>query len=109
MQTLTHSANLLEGGTSQKVVLSAASAQSTVLRVPGATLNPNLPPPTPGQYVLVTGDVLWFGRQGVNPVAVADIDQVFLANNTYRISVVDGNKIAAIAAGAGNLYITPLG
>jgi len=108
MFTVSYSVNLLEGNTSQRVTLSAVSAQSTQFLVPGAAANPDLPPPTPGQYVLITGDVAFWARQGANPTAVVDVDQYFPANNSYRVSVANGNRIAAVAAGAGNLYITPL-
>lgn len=79
------------GGLSQKVVLSAASAQSTVLA---------------GSAAVITPDVACFVRMGVNPVALPDVDRYLAAGIAHRITISPGYKLALIAAGAGNAYIT---
>lgn len=79
------------GGRSEKVVLSAASAQSAVLL---------------GSAVVVTPDVNCFIRMDVNPVALPDVDRLLVANVAHRVTVSPGMKLALIAAGAGNAYIT---
>lgn len=85
-----------QGNRSQKVAISTVSAQSTAMTTPS---------------VLCTPDATCFVRQGANPTALATgVDQILLANNTYRLMVVVGNKLAFItAAGTGNVYITPEG
>lgn len=92
MHTFSISLTANAGGLSQKVVLSAASAQSAVIA---------------GSAAVITPDVNCFMRMGVNPAAVVDVDQLLLANNTYRVTVSPGQKLAFIAAGAGNCWITP--
>lgn len=91
MHTLNISLTADVGGLSQKVVLSAASAQSTVLA---------------GSTVVVTPDVNCFMRMGVNPAAVVDVDRILIANTAHRVTISPGQKLAFIAAGAGNAYIT---
>lgn len=101
--------NLQLLNTSQKIILSAASAQSSALNIAGYTPNPNFPNP-PDQYIMMTADVPFWARQVPNAggTAVADgTDQYFPANTPIRVQVIHGNRIAAIAAGAGNLYLTP--
>ena len=80
------------GGLSQKVTLSAASAQSAALTSP---------------YVVLSLDVPAWVRRGANPTAVADGTDMYLPAGIYRLAVVTGQKLAIIAAGAGNAYITP--
>jgi hypothetical protein len=79
-------------GTAQKVVLSTSSAQSAAL---GAATS----------IVIVCADVDCWILTGANPTA--------LLTSTYcpakvpqRFGVAPGSKIAGIAGGAGNLYIT---
>ena len=83
---------------SQKVVLSAASAQSVVYDATNCLSN----------KVLLTSDVPCWIMSGVNPTAVADGTCLYLAANVmYRILLAPGFKLALIAGGAGNAYITP--
>lgn len=91
MHTLNISFTADAGGLSQKVVLSAASAQSAVLT---------------GSAVVVTPDVNCFIRMGANPVALPDVDRMLVAGVAHRVTVSPGCKLALIAAGAGNAYIT---
>jgi hypothetical protein len=89
-----------EGGASQKVAVSAASAQSAAITIS----------PTGNQDVMVTPDIDVFVRQGSSPIAVADgTDILLLAGNSYRLSgIVNGNKLAFITGGgAGFVYISP--
>jgi hypothetical protein len=109
MQVVVTDFNLRDSANSQKIILSAANAQSTVLNTPNAA-NYSASIPVPGQDVLLTADVPCWIVQGVNPVAVADgTFQYIPANTLFRTNVSNGNRIGAIAGGAGNLYITPLG
>ena len=104
MVVFEHSLNILTGGQSSKVAISTTSAPSAAFGVATDAV--------PAQYVLVTPDINCFVRQGPGtPVAVADgTDQILLANNTYRVYVNSGNKLAFIlAAGTGNVYLTPGG
>jgi hypothetical protein len=82
------------GATSQKVAMTTASAQSTAIA---------------GTVALVTPDATCFVRQGAAPTANSDgTDMLLLANNTYRVLLTSGNKLAFIvASGTGNVYITP--
>ena len=82
------------GGQSQKVSLTTTSAQSTALQC---------------KTVVLCSDVDCFIRQGSSPTALADgTDQFLPAYNMVRFfNYHPGNKIAAIAASSGNLYITP--
>jgi hypothetical protein len=92
----------LSGGQSIKVVLSVASAQGPVITRP--TDHPKGVP----IKCLMTADVACWFRKGTNPTALADgTDQYVPANATIRIELMEGERIAAIAAGAGNLYFTP--
>jgi hypothetical protein len=87
---------ILAGGQSQKVVTSTTSAQSTAL--------------TGVSQVTIVCDTNTFVRMGLNPTAVSDgTDQLLLANQQYRIiPIISGYKLAFIlAAGTGNVYITP--
>jgi hypothetical protein len=90
----------LTGGQSTKVALSTVSAQTAAVSaaVKGVPVR-----------CLVTLDATGFVRKGTNPTAVADgTDQILLANNTYRVELMDGEKLAVVlAAGTGNLYFTP--
>lgn len=85
------------GGKSQKIAISATSAQTNT--IPGSVS---------GGTVLVTPDVACFYRGGVNPTAVNDgSDQYLAAGNTYRIQVPPGWKLAFMAlTGSGNVYVT---
>jgi acetyl-CoA acetyltransferase len=91
------------GGTSQKLAISSTSAQSAAAAA-AATENKG----APIKY-LVTPDVNCFVRKAANPTAVSDgTDQLLLANNTYRVELMDGEKLAFITtAASGSVYITP--
>lgn len=99
------SIELTAGGTSQKLAISGASAQSAAAAVTSAESKG-----APVKY-LVTPDTTCFVRKGSNPTAVADgTDQILLANNTYRVELMDGEKMAFITGGGGGfVYITPRG
>lgn len=90
----------LSGGLSSKVALSTTSAQSpaAAATVKGVPVK-----------CLVTLDATGFVRKGTNPTAVSDgTDQILLANNTYRVELMDGEKLAVVlATGTGNMYFTP--
>jgi hypothetical protein len=93
---------VLSGGQSSKVTLSVASAQGPVITRPT-----DVPKGVPIKC-LMTGDVPFWMRKGTNPTAVADgTDQYVPANTPIRVELMEGERIAAIAAGAGNLYFTP--
>lgn len=96
------SVEVLSGGQSTKVALSTAAAQGPVVTAPTQSK---------GQPVkcLVTLDSNGFIRKGTNPTAVADgTDQILLANNTYRIELMDGERVSVVlASGTGNMYFTP--
>lgn len=84
----------LHPGTSQKVSVGAASAQSTAL-------SEN----TSVAYVFSTVDC--FIKLGANPTAVADTSMFIPAGILVPIGVSDGPKIAVIRkATSGDLYIT---
>lgn len=82
------------GGQSQKVSVSATSAQSTALTC---------------KSVVLCSDVDCFIRQGANPTALATgVDQFLPAYTMVRyFNFQPGSKIAVIASTTGNLYITP--
>lgn len=89
------------GGKSQKVAVSATSAQSAVIVAPAS-----IPTGVPVPMVLI-GDVAFFVRYDANPTAVADgTDQYWPANTPLRTQVLPGGKFGLIAGGAGNVYIT---
>lgn len=83
------------GGTSAKLAISGASAQSAAVALNATAL-------------IVTPDTTCFFRMGANPTALADgTDQILVANQQYRIGVTPGLKLAFITSGsAGNVYIT---
>jgi hypothetical protein len=92
MHTLSISLTANAGGLSTKLAISAVSAQSIACT---------------GSSVVLTPDTTCFFRMGANPTALADgTDQILLANNTYRVTVSPGQKLAFIAGAAGNVYIT---
>ena len=93
------SLTVTEGGTSQLLVLAAA------------TNNAGMNAMTEGGYVVVTVDSVTFVRKGTAPVAVnTGVDQVLLATNAYRIGpLLAGEKLAFISTTGGNVYITPQG
>lgn len=101
MVVFEHSLNILSGGQSSVVAASTSSAQSATFTFPGVTSG----------YVVITPLVNCFVRQGENPTALADgTDQLLLANNSYRVFVNSGNKLAFITpSGTGNVYLTPGG
>ena len=88
------SGQIYPGGQSQKVTLSTTSAQSTALTC---------------KSLVLCADVACFIRRGSNPTALADgTDQYVPANAMLRfVGFQPNQKIAGIAASAGNLYITP--
>ena len=93
MHTLSLSMTANAGGTSSKIAISTVSAQSAVFT---------------GSAVVVTPTIDCFYRMGSNPTAVSDgTDQILLANNTYRISISPGLKLAFITLSSGSVYITP--
>lgn len=97
LPTQEHSIPILEGGQSQKISVTAASAQSAAISV---------------DSVNIYADVDCFVRQGANPTALADgTDQIIPAGVMLRgVKVVPGNKLAFIAVGtSGNVYLTPGG
>lgn len=91
-----YSMKAMSGGSSSKLAVSAASAQSLALG---------------DAYVVVaTPTVDVFFRRGVNPVALADgTDQLLLAGSAYRLTGFSGlDKLAFITSGAaGFVYLTP--
>jgi hypothetical protein len=91
------------GGTSQKLAISGTSAQSNAA-ASASTESKGVP-----IKYLVTPDATCFVRKGSNPTALADgTDQILLANNTYRVELMDGEKLAFITSGAaGFVYLTP--
>jgi len=91
--------DLNTGGASTEVVLSAASAQGPVV-----TLPTNHPPGVPVKCWITTDVVCWI-RKGSNPVAVSGTDQK-LAVGSWRVELLVGERIAAIAGGAGTLNFT---
>lgn len=97
------SLELNAGGTSQKVAMSTTSAQSAA-----AALATNEPKGAPLKYV-ITPDAACFIRKGANPTALSDGTDLYLvANQSYRVELMDGEKMAFIvASGTGNVYITP--
>jgi hypothetical protein len=81
------------GGASQSVSISATSAQSAVIDADNAT---------------VYSTVDCFVRAGANPTALANgTDQFIPGGSLFRIRFASGQKLAFIAAEAGNVYITP--
>lgn len=89
------SCQILSGGQSSKLAVTAASIQSAALI---------------SSSYLVTPSVNMFVRTGLNPVAVADgTDQYLVAGSTYRIVPLrPGDKLAFIAEStAGNVFLTP--
>jgi hypothetical protein len=102
MNVVEISIGLTAGGTSQKVAISTSSAQSAAAAA-AATESKAVP-----LKYLITPDVACFVRKGADPTAVADTDQYLIANQTYRVELMDGEKMAFItASGSGNVYITP--
>jgi hypothetical protein len=97
------SIEITTGGTSQKVAISGTSAQSAA-----AAASSTESKGVPIRYLL-TADVNCFVRKGSNPTAVSDgTDQILIANQTYRVELMDGEKLAFITtAASGNAYLTP--
>lgn len=97
------SLELNTGATSQKVAMSTTSAQSAAA-ASTATESKGMPL----KYV-ITPDANCFVRKGANPTALSDgTDQYLVANQSYRVELMDGEKMAFIvASGTGNVYITP--
>jgi hypothetical protein len=96
MSDVEYSMAALTGGQSQKIAVSAVSAQTTEI---GSS-----------SYVVVTPDVNMFFRRGPNPTAVSDgTDQILLASLPMRLyGLRAGDKLAFItASGSGTVYITP--
>jgi len=93
----------LSGGQSVKVATSTTSAQLPVVALPT-----NHPEGVPVKCTVVV-DAVSFFRKGVNPTAVLDgTDQILLANTLYRVELLEGERLAVIAAtGTGNAYFTP--
>ena len=108
MEAYEISCNVLDTANSQKVVSAGASTQSTALTAPASN---SLVPTQSSIPCLITADAIGFIIQGINPVATnTGTCQIVLANSSYRVKIVAGNKIAYIPlVGSGNLYITPQG
>ena len=83
-----------DGGRSQALAISSTSAQSAVIN---------------SEYALVTLTKAAFLRQGSNPTATSDGTDIYLlADVTYRLNVMRGNKLAfKTASESGTAYITP--
>jgi hypothetical protein len=94
---------LTAGGTSQKLAISSTSAQSAAASS-ASTESKGQPIP----YV-ITPDTDCFVRKGSNPTALSDgTDHILKANQSYRVELMDGEKMAFITtAASGNVYITP--
>ena len=89
------SCNVSSVGNSQKLVSAGTSVQSTVLT--SVASSNSLAPGIQEIICLVTPDATGFILQGTNPVAVADgTCQIVLANNSYRVKIYAGNKVAYI-------------
>lgn len=103
MNSIEISLDLNTGGTSQKIAISATSAQSNAAAA-GSSENKG----GPIKYV-ITPDTDCFVRKGANPTAVSDgTDQLLKANTRYRVELMDGEKMAFVtSAAAGFVYITP--
>lgn len=103
MHTTEISVEVLSGGQSSSIAISATSAQSPVVALPT-----NHPPGVPVK-ILFTPSVSCFGRKGSNPTALADgTDQTFLAGNTYRTELLVGDRMAFItSSGSGTVAWTP--
>jgi hypothetical protein len=104
MNVVEISIGLTGGGTSQKLAISTTTAASAAA---AALSSENKGAPI--KY-LITPDVECFVRKGTGTVeAVADgTDQILIASQTYRVELMDGEKMAFITAtGSGNVYITP--
>jgi len=89
------SAHLYSGGQSQVVTVSSTSAQSSAI--------------TGSKTLYLCATVDCFIRQGSNPTALATgVDQFLPAYTPMRYAgFTSGNKVAAISASSGSLYITP--
>jgi hypothetical protein len=101
------SVEVLSGGQSIKIATSTTSAPAG--GTTAATLPTNAVKGAPISY-LVTPDATCFVRKGTGTVtAVSDgTDQIMLANNSYRVELMEGEKLAFIlASGTGNVYMTP--
>lgn len=84
-----------DGGTSQTIAISTASAASTALT---------------SDTVLIYSTINCFMRRGVTPVALSGGTDQFIASNSYlRIdNIRSGDKLAFItASGTGSVYLTP--
>lgn len=96
------SMELLAGGQSTQITLSAASAQGPVVARPT-----NHPAGVPIKCTLLPSVACWV-RKGTNPTALADgTDQALTAGVIHRVELMEGERIAAIAGGAGTLNFTP--
>lgn len=107
------SLQLNTGGTSAKLAISSTSApMATAATTTAATAtNPGDSKGAAIPYV-ITPDTACFVRKGTGtPVAVSDgTDQYLAANQSYRVELMDGEKMAFITTSAsGNVYITPRG
>jgi hypothetical protein len=87
-----------QGGSSERIVLAAATPNNSTLTIENG-------------YYLVTVDSLTFIRVGpaVGTVTAAvNVDQVLLANNSYRVGPMSaGQKFGFISTAGGNVYLTP--
>lgn len=87
------------GGTSEVVVVGAAASAPTLQ---SAT--------TDGEYWIVTVKAECFMRKGLAPVAAPNVDQILLANQSFRVGPLNKNdKLAFYSVAGGNVYVTPQG
>ncbi len=95
------SVDINSGGLSTSIVLSATSAQGPVVAVPTNGLT-GVPVPC-----VISPDVVCWVRKGVSPTAVVDVDTKLNANQSYRIQLLPGERLAVISAVAGTMNFTP--
>lgn len=98
------SIGLPTAGTSEKVTLAAGSVQMA-----SAAAAVTSEKGQPIKY-LVTPDTSVFVAKGTNPTAVnTGADLILIANNSYRVELMDGEKLAFIpvTGTTGNVYVTP--
>lgn len=103
MQITEITAEVLSGGQSAQIAISSTSAQGPLVSAPT-----NHPTGVPVKC-LVTPDTICFCRKGTNPTALSNgTDQILLANTTYRVELLPGERMAFVTASAsGNVYFTP--
>jgi hypothetical protein len=96
------SLTLTAGGTSQKLTVAALGTQQSAAAAASSTESKGVPIP----YV-ITADAVCFVRKGSNPTAAPDTDQYLVANQSYRVELMDGEKMSFYSTAGCNVYITP--